>query len=682
MSWEIRVAALVFIVVTCCSGSAVHSQGFVPNDPDFHLQWGLRNAGQTNNGGTGVAGADISAPEAWAIHWGTPSVTVAIVGRGIDPHPQFSERLLPGTATVGDPFDAGDACANDTHLAGIIAAATNDGSGVAGINGRARIMPIRAFDGCGVTQINMANGIRAAVDLGADIILAAVQFANLDDVRLCDAVAYATSRDVLVVAPAGHNELLQVTYPGRCAGAIAVSATDQLDETSAASNSGPEVDLAAPGVEIWSTWIEEGYAYLPEVRHTHAAAAMVAGVASLVMSYAPQLTAEEVAEVLFQSADDLGAVGWDEHFGHGRVNAAAALALATEPPLRFEHIQTPPWLLPPGFGSSITVRIADGTQIPVPSSQRVWLRSNFTAYTPVPLVHLFDDVYRVDLPGNACTSVFQYYLAVTGHAGTLVTDPPAAPGVVYTAQVAFDEAMLRDDFEEDRGWTSEGGDNTSGIWSRVVPVGTDWEGGTYAQPGYDATHGEGRHCYVTGQHFGGSIGSNDVDGQLVTLTSPLIPLPAPSALVEYSYWFFTSHPDGPDRLTVELSLDDGTTWAVAREHAHTGAWRKGSIRLVDFPALVGDELRVRYSTVDVDSPSLVEAAVDEVRVIALTCSALMGDGNSDGVIGAGDAAHLPPCVRGPGRDRANGPCSRFDFNHDFRADLGDVAEFQRVYGTP
>ncbi len=96
----------------------------IPNDPHFQLQWGLKNTGQTIKEQTGTVGADVRATVAWELHAGTSSVVVAIVGRGIDPHPEFADRLLEGHATVGDPFDTLDTCPHDTHLAGIIAAAT------------------------------------------------------------------------------------------------------------------------------------------------------------------------------------------------------------------------------------------------------------------------------------------------------------------------------------------------------------------------------------------------------------------------------------------------------------------------------------------------------------------------------------------------------------------------------
>jgi hypothetical protein len=306
----------------------------------------------------------------------------------------------------------------------------------------------------------------------------------------------------------------------------------------------------------------------------------------------------------------------------------------------------------------------------------LWHRTNFGAFSLTALQHVREDVYRVALPAQACATVSQFYFVATGHAGTLVTDPPSAPFAVFNAQVAFDTVLFADDFETDTGWQVDGGDNNSGRWSRVIPVPTS------AQPGFDATRGKGRYCFVTGQHIGGSEGSNDVDGQTVVLTSPVISLSAPSAVIQFAYWLFTSHPDGPDRLTVELSRDGGSTWAIARQLVQNRSWNDVSIQLGDFPKLTGDHLRIRFSTVDADDPSLLEAAVDEVRVTALTCAAMIGDPDGDGLVGVADSPFLPICLRGPARDRSNGPCSRLDFNNDFLVDLRDFAGFQRAFDSP
>ena len=224
-----------------------------PNDPDFALQWSLSNSGQVVDGQSGITGADVNARGAWDIHAGTSSIIVAIVGRGIDPHPEFADRLLEGHALSGDPFSTLDTCTHDTHLAGIIAAATNDGIGMAGIHGMANLLPVRAFDGCIGNEDSVAEGIIWAADHNADVILVAISF-DTAHAALEAAVDYATAQDALIVASAGSAGNLTVTFPAAYGNVLAVSATTNRDTQSNFSNSGSALNIAAPGRGIWSTW--------------------------------------------------------------------------------------------------------------------------------------------------------------------------------------------------------------------------------------------------------------------------------------------------------------------------------------------------------------------------------------------------------------------------------------------
>ncbi len=372
-----------------------------PNDPDFPLQWGLLNTGQLVEGQWGVPGADVHAPAAWEIHAGTPSVIVAIVGRGIDPHPEFDDRLLEGYATVGDPFDTLDSCPHDTHLAGIVAAATDNGVGIAGLSRQAWLLPVRVLEGCGGTEADTAAGIIWAVDYGADIVLAAVQFLEGTQ-ELTEAVEYAVAHDVLMIAPAGSVGNSEVSFPAAFDGCLAVAATTNQDTISSDSNYGPEVDLSAPGRGIWSTWVDGGYSYMPEGRDTASASAFVTGIAALVRSYAPQLTAPEVAQALINSADDRGEPGWDPHFGAGRVNAVRALESTPLPKLRFEHIESLPTVIPPGLGSSFRVRIVGGAETLPEDQASLMYRVDGSDFDIEFLHHVAGDVFTVELPAVPC----------------------------------------------------------------------------------------------------------------------------------------------------------------------------------------------------------------------------------------------------------------------------------------
>lgn len=643
-----------------------------PNDPHYSLQWGLRNAGQVIGGVAGKPGADVDAPGAWSIHRGASTVVVAVVGRGIDPHPEFGDRLLEGISIFGDPLDTRDSCPHDTHLAGIIAAGTSNGMGIAGLNGRAFILPVRVLDGCGGTEASAALGIRWAVDHGAGIILAAVQFYQGTE-ALQEAITYALDRDVLVVAPVGSIGGLQVAFPARFEGVLAVAATNQHDEVTALSNRGAEVDISAPGEHIWSTWIGGDYAFMPEGRDTAVAAAFVTGAAALLRSYAPQMSATELAQLLRDTADDVGAAGWDERSGFGRIDASRALDTAIPPPIRFAPLEPLPRMIPPEVPSSFLIRWSDGTERVNPDSAQCSFRVDSSEFTTAPVERLYQDVYRVNLPALPCATFVEYYLMATSKEGTTLTDPPGAPIRLHKAWSVYDEILFEDDFEVDRNWLVEGGDNVSGRWSRVDPV------GTVAQPEYDATSDGGRFCYVTGQHFGGHPGTNDVDGGPLTLTSPIVEIDDPGAAVIYSRWFET---DGDDVLTVQLSRDGGTQWATAETIGPTGGWTRQVLILRDFPELTGHQLRVRFVAADTGLPSLTEAAVDEFRVLGFGCSVMPGDGNNDGYVDLVDAEAMTNCLRGPGVHIEGGACAALDFDHDYRIDLGDVAAFQRTFPPP
>lgn len=646
-----------------------------PNDPDFVLQWGLKNAAQVVDGQTGIIGADVDAPGAWDIHMGTSSVVVAIVGRGVDPHPEFADRLLEGRAFVGDLFDTLDTCPHDTHLAGIIAAATNDGIGVAGLNGAAMLLPVRAFDGCNGSQAAVAEGIIWAADQGADVILVAIHFDD-PNTNLETAVNYATAQDVLVIASAGNAGNPTVTYPAAYGNCLAVSATTNQDTQSRFSNSGAEVDVAAPGRGIWSTWSDDDYRMLGEFRDSAAAAAFVAGVAALVRSYAPQLSASEVRQLIIDSSDDLGDAGWDAVFGAGRVNAARALETAPAPALRFEHLGPLPDTIPPGRVSSITLRIASVGKTILPTSVRLHYQIDGGPGQASPVVPLGSDLYRVDLPPVPCESALDYYVRAQSVFGTIVTDPIDAPGKQFTLRAVVHETLFRDDFESDLGWTVFGdGDSRSGLWTRVVPVGTS------AQPAFDRSPDAGRVCFITGQHIGGDDGTNDVDGGPVVLTSPIIALSDPDIEVSFSCWVSSSG-ETPDALIVRVSRNGGADWVVADTITSTNAWVQRSFRLTDFPELTGDELRVRFSIADSLDDSLTEAGVDEFHVRAIHCTFAKGDANLDGNVNLLDWSELTACMSGPNANFVGQRCDMVDFDQNLRIDQRDIAAFQNAFISP
>ncbi len=666
------------VVSLSATVSAAAGPASIPNDPDFVYQWALLNTGQTVNGQIGKPEADIRALAAWDIYPGSSSVVVAIVDTGVDPHPEFADRLLEGyvaPSAGGDPYSTLDTASHGTHVAGIIGAARGNGVGIAGINDSAWLLPVRVLQGTVGTEASAAEGIVWAVEHGASVIVVPPQFYDGTQ-RLADAVAHAEANDVVIVAPVGHRGRDEVLFPAAFEGCIAVSSTTSNDTLASFSNYGPEVDLSAPGQDIWSTQSGGGYGF--EARAGSAsAAAYVAGVASLIRSYAPQLTAVEVRQILMDSADDLGKPGSDPYFGAGRLNAQRALEFTPLPALRFEYVDPLPTTIQPDTPTTFRIRIADAAQRVVPTSAALSSRTATAGFAaPSPLRPLGGGLFDVELPAAPCETTIEYYLSAAGDGGAVVTEPLDAPTSLHAVRAIRYEQLFDDDFENDLGWevVTEGGASTTGGWTRVIPVGTS------AQPAYDYSTDYGRYCFITGQHFGGvDPGSNDVDGGPVRLISPVIPVPPFDAEVAYARWFYTYIASGtPDLLTVEMSRDGGSSWVLVETVGPTHGWAEHAFRLSEFPEAIGNQLRIRFTTADIPFPgdSLTEAAVDEFHLRAIECSSVRGDVDGDGDVDLADLARLPGCWKGPIMAFNDPACGPFDFDPDGHIDLRDFQGLQ------
>ncbi len=322
----------------------------IPSDPNFPLQWAMHNTGQTG----GTVGADIDAPGAWELHTGDlGTVTIAIIDSGVRSHSEYGSNAPPypngrivegrNTGDLSLPTYTNDNCPHGTHVAGIAAAAGNNGFGVVGVNWGAYIMPVRVLltdQPCNGYVSALADGIVWAADHGADVANMSLQYYSLTSAELIllqSAIDYAHDQGMILIAAAGNNNsggAGVVAYPARLPNCMGVSGTTAKDEfaditTTASptwrSNYGPQIDVSAPGDDIYSTWTSNSFTQLVG---TSMAAPHVSGLAALLRSFRPALTNEQIRMILELSSKDLGAPGWDDHFGHGRINARQALALA------------------------------------------------------------------------------------------------------------------------------------------------------------------------------------------------------------------------------------------------------------------------------------------------------------------------------------------------------------------
>lgn len=294
-----------------------------PNDPDYGaMQWALQA---------------ISAPAAWDIVTGTYPITIAIVDTGIDlTHPDLRDKLVPGTSFVSGAYSAQDDNGHGTHVAGIAAASTNNGLGMAGVSWGARLMPVKVLDKDGAgTYAELINGVYYAAAHGAQVINLSLTGESYSQ-AVQDAIDYAYNAGCLLVAAAGNCALggtgctavNPVMYPAANAHVLSVAATNELDQRAAFSTYNAFVDVAAPGVGIYSTQRQWGAPTYSWMSGTSQAAPHVAGLAALIWAGRPGLPNYEVERIIQATAVDVNAAtapGRDVYLGWGRINAYRAV---------------------------------------------------------------------------------------------------------------------------------------------------------------------------------------------------------------------------------------------------------------------------------------------------------------------------------------------------------------------
>ncbi len=261
-------------------------------------------------------------------------VVIAISDDGIQgDHPDLRGRMVPGF----DPLSgeiltpntnyAGEDDFHGTHTAGLALARIN-GEGGRGLAHNARLMPLLVFDEDGfVGQFRAARAIRWAADNGADIISASWGGGGYSP-TLYEAITYALTRDVVVVASAGNAGQFDSTYPSSYAGVIRVGATTPDNQRAWFSSYGDTLSLMAPGIEMLSTIPGDDYGYLSG---TSMATPLVAGAAALALERYPDWTPYQVKYALMASATDMAAPGWDVETGAGLLNPVAVIE--QNPPL-------------------------------------------------------------------------------------------------------------------------------------------------------------------------------------------------------------------------------------------------------------------------------------------------------------------------------------------------------------
>jgi type VII secretion-associated serine protease mycosin len=281
------------------------------NDPLLAQQWGI---------------FAIGADRVWSSTTGT-GVIVAVVDSGSGPHPDLAENLLPGRSFFGlvesqDGTDI-DASGHGSHVAGIIAAAANNGIGGSGVAPNAKILPVKVLDQAGQGDArDVAAGVRYAADNGAKVINLSLGGAT-ESSSLTQAITYANDKGALVIAAAGNGGANdKPKWPASLDLTLAVTAVDQSNSATSFDQRGEYIDIAAPGAGIVST-VKGDYGFLSG---TSMAAGFVAGAAALLFAAEPRVTNAQVRDILLRTATDIGDPGRDVTFGAGLINMVAALA--------------------------------------------------------------------------------------------------------------------------------------------------------------------------------------------------------------------------------------------------------------------------------------------------------------------------------------------------------------------
>jgi thermitase len=302
----------------------------IPNDTLFGDLYGMNNTGQ----GGGSPDADIDAPEGWDLAGmgsfpQTGGVKVGIVDTGIDQtHPDLAGKAV-GCATS---YNTGllihnGVCADDnghgSHVSGTISANTNNGQGVAGVAFNSPIVMCKALAtaaGTGLTS-DIANCINWDATQGVKVI--SMSLGGGDNATLKAAVqkAYNNGNGVLLVAAAGNDGNSNVNYPAGYPEVVSVAATDNRDHRASFSNTNSDVEVAAPGVNVESTYA--GGLYMTE-SGTSMATPHAAGVAAVIADLNPTANAATLRSKLDAAVDDIGPAGRDTSFGFGRVNLCKA----------------------------------------------------------------------------------------------------------------------------------------------------------------------------------------------------------------------------------------------------------------------------------------------------------------------------------------------------------------------
>jgi PKD repeat protein/N-acetylneuraminic acid mutarotase len=416
-----------------------------PNDPLFAKQWGL---------------AKIQAPAAWDVVTGTAAVAIAIVDSGLDlTHPDLAGKVwvnpgeIPGNGLdddnnglvddvygwdfVNEVNDPSDDNGHGTQVGGVAAAATDNGTGVAGVCWGCRLMAVKVMQGGVANYSDIAQGVLYAAQKGAKVInLSLGGYSNSQAVRTAVQAA-VEDYGAVVVAGAGNDSSSMPFYPAAYPEVLAVAGTDAGDLKWSGSNYGSWVDVSAPAVAITTTYMGGDYG---PADGTSFSTSFASGLAGLVRSQHPGWSPALVRAQVVHTADPIDALnpGYEGLLGYGRINAAGAVTEAPHPLLVIAGtaVNGDPLGRPvPGEAATLEVTLANDW----------WTATNvagvLSTTDPDVTIDSYNASYGTIPPGGTGTSDPPYSFTVAGGAGynhpILFTLTVMANGGGYITTIPF-----------------------------------------------------------------------------------------------------------------------------------------------------------------------------------------------------------------------------------------------------
>ncbi len=279
----------------------------VPSDTEYPKQWALTK---------------INAPSAWDVSKSSSNVQIAILDSGVtNTHPDLQGKVILETNFTDDSYIE-DRFGHGTHVAGIAAAATNNNLGVAGVGHDAQVISGKVLNRYGRGYYSwLVNALYWAADNGAEVVNMSIG-GTYSSQALQDAINYAWSRGVVLVAAAGNSNSSKLVFPAAYEHVIAVAATDKTDQKAYFSNYGAWVDVAAPGVSILS--LDDDGDYVTQTG-TSMASPHVSGLAALLWGSGWGSNNQAVTDRIFSTASPIA--GTSTYWQYGRIDAGAALGL-------------------------------------------------------------------------------------------------------------------------------------------------------------------------------------------------------------------------------------------------------------------------------------------------------------------------------------------------------------------